>query len=503
MRGGPEMQWRRGADPMTTSDEFDYVIVGAGSAGCALAYRLTRGRPRTACCVLEFGGSDCVALHPDAERPLHPDEHAEYDWGYRTEPEPHLGGRRLHTPRGKVLGGSSSINGMVYVRGNAAGLRRLGGGGRARLGLRPRPALFPPRGGPRGGRRRLARRRRPAARRRYGPLTNPLYRAFIEAAGQAGYPLHRRLQRRQQEGFGRMDMTVQRGPPLVRRQRLSPPGAEAPEPRVATRALATRILFEGRRAIGVDYCAGRTREHAVRARARGDPLRRLDQLAAAPEALRHRPGAELSRRTASRPCTTCRASARTCRTTSSSTSRSPASSRSPSTPSLGLLARALIGLRWLAAQGRARRHQPFRELRLHPLARRRRLSRHPVSTSCRSPCAMTATRWRASTASRPMSARCARRAAAMSGCARATRASPRDPLQLYEPPGRLDRDPRLRPADARDLRAARLRSLSRARDPAGRRRRHATRRSTPSSAGTSRAPTTPAAPAAWAIRAIR
>jgi len=98
-------------------DDFDYIVVGAGSAGCVLASRLTEdGKSRVL--LLEFGGSDrSVRIQMPAALSI-PMNMPKYNWGFATEPEPHLGGRRLATPRGKVLGGSSSINGMVWVRGN-------------------------------------------------------------------------------------------------------------------------------------------------------------------------------------------------------------------------------------------------------------------------------------------------------------------------------------------------------------------------------------------------
>ena len=103
-----------------------------------------RGRRATACCVLEYRRLGPLGLHPDAERAVHPDEHRRsYNWRYQTEPEPHLGGRRLHTPRGKVLGGSSSINGMVYVRGNPLDFERWEEAGAAGWGYARRAALFP------------------------------------------------------------------------------------------------------------------------------------------------------------------------------------------------------------------------------------------------------------------------------------------------------------------------------------------------------------------------
>ena len=143
-----------------------------------------RGRPAHACCCSSTAARTARSSSRCRRRCPIPMNMARYDWRYETEPEPHLGGRRLHTPRGKVLGGSSSINGMVYIRGNALRLRPLGGGGRARLGLSP--TCCPTSGAPRRARRAAT----PIAaatgrcRRRYGTLANPLYRAFIEAGAR-------------------------------------------------------------------------------------------------------------------------------------------------------------------------------------------------------------------------------------------------------------------------------------------------------------------------------
>src|SRR6185295_15087577 len=105
------------------SEEFDYVIVGAGSAGCVLADRLTADGQHTVL-LLEYGGSDRSPFIRMPSALSIPMNMPRYNWRYHTEPEPGLGGRRLHTPRGKVLGGSSSINGLVYVRGNAGDFER-------------------------------------------------------------------------------------------------------------------------------------------------------------------------------------------------------------------------------------------------------------------------------------------------------------------------------------------------------------------------------------------
>ena len=187
-----------------------------------------------------------------------------YDWRYYTEPEPHLDNRRLHTPRGKVLGGSSSINGLVYVRGNPLDFERWAQEGARGWSYRDVLPYFKRAerragGGDdyRGEAGKLATRR--------GELENPLYGAWLAAGREAGYPLTDDMNGYQQEGFGRMDMTVGDGRrcsaaaaylhPAMRRRNLA----------VRTHALATRVLFEGRRAIGVRYERGGVAEE-VRAR---------------------------------------------------------------------------------------------------------------------------------------------------------------------------------------------------------------------------------------------
>jgi len=108
---------------MTTTASADYVIIGSGSAGSALAYRLSE-EGKYSVLVLEYGGTDAGPLIQMPAALSYPMNMGLYDWGYQSEPEPHLGGRQLACPRGKVIGGSSSINGMVYVRGNAGDYAR-------------------------------------------------------------------------------------------------------------------------------------------------------------------------------------------------------------------------------------------------------------------------------------------------------------------------------------------------------------------------------------------
>jgi choline dehydrogenase len=231
--------------------EFDYVIVGAGSAGCVLADRLTEDG-KNSVCVLEFGGSDrSIFIQMPAALSI-PMNSKTYNWGYVTEPEPYLGGRRLNCPRGKVLGGSSSINGLVYVRGHALdfeGWEEEGAKGWGYAQVLPyfrRAESF--RGGAdayRGGDGPLA--------TAHGLKRNPLYRAFIEAGRQAGYPVSDDLNGERQEGFGALDMTVRDGVRSSAANAYLRPAMKRRNLKVVTHALATGIAFDGRRAVGVRY----------------------------------------------------------------------------------------------------------------------------------------------------------------------------------------------------------------------------------------------------------
>ena len=233
------------------SDTFDYVIVGAGSAGCVLADRLSEDG-RHSVCVLEFGGSDRSVLIQMPAALSIPLNMPKYSWAYRTEPEPHLGGRRITCPRGKVLGGSSSINGLVYVRGNPLdydGWEQEGAAGWGYRHVLPyfRRAEARQEGGDahRGGEGPLA--------TCYGEMHNPLYRAFVAAAGEAGYPATHDINGEVQEGFGRMDMTVKDGRRWSTANAYLRPAMSRPNLDVRTHALATAILFEGDRATGIRY----------------------------------------------------------------------------------------------------------------------------------------------------------------------------------------------------------------------------------------------------------
>jgi choline dehydrogenase len=232
-------------------EAFDYIIVGAGSAGCVLADRLTEDG-RSSVLLLEYGGSDrSIFIQMPAALSI-PMNSKTYNWSYQTEPEPHLGGRRIACPRGKVLGGSSSINGMVYVRGHPLDFDRWEDEGAKGWGYRNVLPYF--------RRAESFQGSADAYRGDAGPLTtahgrksNPLYDAFIEAGRQAGYGVSADVNGERQEGFGALGMTVKNGVRWSTANAYLKPAMKRPNLRVATHALATRIVFNRRRAVGVRY----------------------------------------------------------------------------------------------------------------------------------------------------------------------------------------------------------------------------------------------------------
>ncbi|MEK9620576.1 MAG: choline dehydrogenase [Alphaproteobacteria bacterium] len=236
------------------AQEFDYIIVGSGSAGSAMAYRLGEDGKRRIL-VLEFGGSDIGPLVQMPAALSYPMNMPRYDWGYLAEPEESLGGRRLVCPRGKVIGGSSSINGMIYVRGNPGDYAHWEESGAHGWGYADVLPYF----------RRMEHSHDGEAPWRgvdgplhitRGPRDNPLHDAFVESAKAAGYVHTPDYNGYRQEGFGPADMTVWKGRRWSSANAYLRPAIKRGNVRLEKGALVDRILFDGKRAIGVQYMQG-------------------------------------------------------------------------------------------------------------------------------------------------------------------------------------------------------------------------------------------------------
>jgi choline dehydrogenase len=263
-RSGPKRRKIEGAS-VSRIAEYDYVIVGAGSAGCVLASRLTEDSDCRVL-LLEAGPADKNwAIHmPSGMGQLL--SSTRFNWSYQSEPEPHLDNRRLTHPRGRVLGGSSSINGMVYIRGHARDYdhwAQAGARGWSYAELLPyfKRAEQHQRGGD-------------AYHGSDGPLFvsrpdlagQPLCKAFIEAGIEAGYPYTPDVNGRQQEGFGVIDRTTRSGKRWSTARGYLARALSRPNLTVQTGALTLGVVLDGKRAVGVDYAIGgrSQRVHAAR-----------------------------------------------------------------------------------------------------------------------------------------------------------------------------------------------------------------------------------------------
>ena len=255
----------RGTVAELADQHFDFVIVGGGSAGSALANRLSAD-PANNVLVLEAGRPDYrwdVFIHMPAAL-TYPIGSRFYDWRYETEPEPHMGGRRIYHARGKVLGGSSSINGMIFQRGNPMdydkwsvepGLEKWSYAHCLPYFKRMETCLA----GVdewRGGAGPLLLER--------GPASSPLFKAWLDAGPQAGFRQTVDVNGYRQEGFAAFDKNVYRGRRLSAARAYLHPVVNRPNLTVVTRALTTKILFENTAAVGVEV-RHRRRSHVVRA----------------------------------------------------------------------------------------------------------------------------------------------------------------------------------------------------------------------------------------------
>ncbi|MDO9417187.1 choline dehydrogenase [Pararhizobium sp.] len=233
--------------------QADFIIIGSGSAGSALAYRLSEDGKNTVL-VLEYGGTDIgpfIQMPAALAWPMSMDR---YNWGYLSEPEPNLNNRRITAPRGKVIGGSSSINGMVYVRGHAEDFNRweaLGAQGWAYSDVLP---YFKRMEHSHGGQQGWRGTGGPLHVRR-GEASNPLFKAFVEAGRQAGFELTEDYNGEKQEGFGLMEQTTHQGRRWSAATAYLKPALKRPNADIL-HCLARKIIIENGRAVGVEIERG-------------------------------------------------------------------------------------------------------------------------------------------------------------------------------------------------------------------------------------------------------
>ncbi|RCW79352.1 choline dehydrogenase [Phyllobacterium bourgognense] len=242
--------------------EADFVIIGSGSAGSAMAYRLSEDG-KYSVIVIEFGGTD---IGPFIQMPAalsFPMNMSTYDWGFMSEPEPHLGGRRLVTPRGKVIGGSSSINGMVYVRGHAHDFDHWAESGASGWSYADVLPYFKRMEHSHGG--------EPGWRGTDGPMhiqrgrrDNPLFHAFVAAGQQAGFEVTEDYNGSKQEGFGAMEQTIYNGRRWSAANAYLRPALKRKNMNLVN-GFARRVIIENQRAVGVEITR-RGRTEVIRAR---------------------------------------------------------------------------------------------------------------------------------------------------------------------------------------------------------------------------------------------
>lgn len=394
--------------------EADYVVVGAGSAGCAVAYRLAEAGKSVL--VIEHGGTDAGPFIQMPAALSYPMNMKRYDWGYKSEPEPHLGGRQLVCPRGKVVGGSSSINGMVYVRGHAMDYdhwAESGADGWAYADVLPyfkRMENWDDNG--HGGDAGWRGTEGPLHVTR-GPRKNPLFRAFVEAGRQAGYEVTDDYNGQKQEGFGPMEQTVHKGRRWSAANAYLKPALKRPNCDLV-RGLVERVVLEEGRAVGVALAGGRVvrarREVILAASSINSPkILMLSGIGPAAHLAELGIGVVADRR----------GSGLTCRTIWRCTFSTPPSSRSRFTNTGTCFPKhSLVRSGSLRAQAWV--HRTSLKVPRSSAAGQASPIRTSNTTFYLLPCAMTGRRRQRGTGFRPMSDRCGRRHVGLSPCGRQT-----------------------------------------------------------------------------------
>ena len=232
------------------SENPDYIVIGSGSAGSAIAYRLGEN-PQLNILVLEFGGNDNSPFIQMPAALSYPMNMSKFDWGYKAEPEPALNGRSLVCPRGKVIGGSSSINGMIYVRGNAGDYNQWAESGAKGWDYPDVLPYFQRMEASHGGNSEFRGKSGPL-NITHGKRDNPLHNAFVRATEQPGYTYTDDYNGFRQEGFGPADMTVWKGSRFSTAKAYLKPALAKKNVQLITRVLVDKIIFDEDKAKGVE-----------------------------------------------------------------------------------------------------------------------------------------------------------------------------------------------------------------------------------------------------------
>lgn len=246
----------------SNTKSFDYIIVGAGSAGCVLANRLTED-PQTTVLLLETGGSDRSIFIQMPTALSIPMNTKKYAWQFHTQPEPFLNDREMHCPRGKVLGGSSSINGMVYVRGHARDFDEWQEHGAQGWDYQHCLPYFKKAEDWAFGEDDYRAKNGPLAVNNGNNMQNPLYQAFVDAGVDAGYMETSDYNGYQQEGFGPMHMTVKNGVRWSTANAYLKPAMKRANLTIQTGVQVEKVLLENKKAVGVSFFSGQKKSQAL------------------------------------------------------------------------------------------------------------------------------------------------------------------------------------------------------------------------------------------------